>query len=236
MLMHISDGIIDAPWSAVFGLLALAGITVCAVKARDELDEKTAPMAGLVAAFIFAVQMLNFAVLPGVSGHLLGGALAAILVGPYIGALCVSVVLVVQALLFADGGLSALGLNVFNMALVTAFVAALLIRGFLRVLPVNKATFSVSSFVTALVSVLAGSAMFVLQYWLGGTLNLSLETIASLQLGYHLLIGVGEGIITAITVWTVAEVRPDLVWALRKAGYRGNQPAPVEKTAVGGAA
>ena len=235
MLMHISDGIIDAPMSAVFGLLALAGVAVCAVKARDELDEKTAPMAGLVAAFIFAVQMLNFAVLPGVSGHLLGGALAAILVGPYIGALCVSVVLVVQALLFADGGLSALGLNVFNMALVTAFVAALLIRGFLRVLPVNKTTLSFASFVTALVSVLVGSAMFVLQYWLGGTLSLSLETIASLQLGYHLLIGVGEGIITAITVWTVAEVRPDLVWALRKAGYRG-PPAPVAAAAASGGA
>ena len=94
-------------------------------------------MAGLVAAFIFAVQMLNFPVLPGVSGHLLGGALAALLVGPWVGALCVSVVLVVQALVFADGGVTALGPNIFNMALVGTAVAYLLIVVLLRVLPAH---------------------------------------------------------------------------------------------------
>jgi cobalt/nickel transport system permease protein len=234
--VHISDGIVDAPVSAAFGAVALAGVTYCAYRARRELDEKTAPMAGLVAAFVFAVQMLNFAVLPGVSGHLLGGALATILVGPAVGALCVSVVLIVQALLFADGGLTALGLNITNMALVGSAVAGVVVVALLRVLPRSKTGLLVASFVTALLSVLAGASMFVLEYWLGGTLELSMVTVASLQLGYHLLIGLGEGVITALTVWTVAQVRPDLVWALRRSGWRLATDAPPQRAAVTGSA
>ena len=99
----------------------------CVGRARHDLDDRLVPMAGLVAAFIFAVQMLNFPVLPGVSGHLLGGALAAVLVGPWVGALCVTVVLVVQALVFADGGVTAIGLNVTNMAVVHTAVASLVV-------------------------------------------------------------------------------------------------------------
>ncbi|HEX9832719.1 MAG TPA: energy-coupling factor ABC transporter permease, partial [Mycobacterium sp.] len=116
--MHMSDGIVNAPTSVIFGVVAVVAIGLCAVKARNELDERTVPLAGLVAAFIFAVQMVNFPILPGVSGHLLGGALAAILVGPYTGALCIAIVLIVQALLFADGGITALGTNITNMAVV----------------------------------------------------------------------------------------------------------------------
>ncbi len=116
--MHMSDGIVNAPTSVIFGVIAVAAIGLCAVKARNELDERTVPLAGLVAAFIFAVQMVNFPILPGVSGHLLGGALAAILVGPYTGALCIAIVLIVQSLLFADGGITALGTNITNMAIV----------------------------------------------------------------------------------------------------------------------
>ena len=116
--MHMSDGLVNAPTSVVFGALAIAAVALCAWKARAELDERTVPLAGLVAAFIFAVQMINFPILPGVSGHLLGGALAAILVGPYTGVLCIAIVLVVQSLLFADGGVTALGMNITNMALI----------------------------------------------------------------------------------------------------------------------
>ena len=116
--MHMSDGMVSAPTSLLFVVVAVAAVGFCPVRARAELDERTAPMAGLVAAFIFAVQMVNFPILPGVSGHLLGGALAAILVGPYTGALCVAIVLVVQSLLFADGGLTALGTNITNMAVI----------------------------------------------------------------------------------------------------------------------
>jgi cobalt/nickel transport system permease protein len=214
--MHISDGIIDAPVSIAFGVVAAAGVTYAAKRARDDLDDRTTPMAGLVAAFIFAVQMLNFPVLPGVSGHLLGGALATLLVGPWLGILCIAVVLLVQGLMFADGGLTALGLNITNMGIVTSLVAAGLVVLLVRRHRPSPRSIWVTAFVIAFASVVLGASAFVLEYAMGGTLSISLATVTKLQLGYHALIGVGEGLITAMTVGTVAATRPDLVWALRR--------------------
>ncbi|MEU5912791.1 energy-coupling factor ABC transporter permease [Micromonospora sp. NPDC047527] len=227
LAMHISNGIINGPVAAVFAALALAGLTVCVLRGRRDLDDRLAPMAGLVAAFIFAVQMLNFPIFTaGVSGHLLGGALAAMLVGPWVGALCVAVVLVVQALIFGDGGVAMLGLNITNMALLGTAAAYLLIALLLRVLPRTRAGLAVTAFVAALVSVVVASQGFVLQYWLGGTTDLggNLAGLAGTMAGAHVLIGVGEGLITATTVLTVAKVRPDLVYALR------SRRAPVTPT------
>src|ERR1700752_4290473 len=141
--MHIANGIVDGSTSAIFAALAAAVLAICVARARQALDERLAPLAGLVAAFIFAVQMLNFAVLPGVSGHLLGGALAALLVGPWVGALCVSVVLVVQAI----------GLNIPNMALVGTAAAYVLIALLLRVLPRTPRGLAITAFVASVVSV-----------------------------------------------------------------------------------
>jgi cobalt/nickel transport system permease protein len=225
--MHISDGIIDAPVSIAFGVVAVAGVAYAAKRARDDLDDRTTPMAGLVAAFVFAVQMLNFPVLPGVSGHLLGGALATLLVGPWLGILCVAVVLLVQGLMFADGGLTALGLNITNMGIVTSLVAAGLVVLLVRWYRPSPRTIWLTAFAVAFVSVLVGASTFVLEYALGGTLSISLQTVASLQLGYHVLIGIGEGVITAMTVATVAATRPDLVWALRRHAPRGQQSEPL---------
>jgi cobalt/nickel transport system permease protein len=173
-------------------------------------------MAGLVAAFIFAVQMVNFQVLPGVSGHLLGGALAAVLVGPWVGALCVATVLIVQCLLFADGGLTALGLNVFNMAILGTAAGYLVVAGLLRLLPKTAGGVATTAFIASVISVVIASQGFVLEYAMGGTTELSLGTIAATMAGVHTLIGIGEGLIAATTVATVAKVRPDLVYALRR--------------------
>lgn len=218
--MHMSDGIVDAPTSLVFGALAIAALAVCVWRARSELDERTVPLAGLVAAFVFAVQMVNFPILPGVSGHLLGGALAAILVGPFTGALCIAIVLVVQALLFADGGVSALGTNVTNMALIGVAVgygvAALghrIIRR--RRTPVPVPALGGLAFVAALVGTVCAAMGFVVEYAVGGAATASLGTVASYMFGTHVLIGVGEGVITALTVMAVARSRPDLVYLLR---------------------
>ena len=115
--MHGPDGFLDLPTSVATGAVAVAGVGLALRGARRELDDRTAPLAGLVATFVFAVQMLNFPVAAGTSGHLLGGALAAILVGPYTGALCVAVVLIVQSLLFADGGLTAIGVRLGGRAI-----------------------------------------------------------------------------------------------------------------------
>ncbi|MFI5894583.1 energy-coupling factor ABC transporter permease [Actinoplanes sp. NPDC051513] len=222
--MHIANGIVNGPVSAVFALFAAAALALCVYKARADLDERLAPMAGLVAAFIFAVQMLNFQVLPGVSGHLLGGTLAVILAGPWVGALCVSTVLIVQCLLFADGGLTAIGLNITNMALIGTAAGYLLVAGLLRVLPKSPAGLGATALIASIISVTVASQGFVLEYALGGTTELSIPTISATMAGVHVLIGIGEGLIAATTVATVARVRPDLVYALRH--FR--KPAAVE--------
>lgn len=213
--MHVPDGFINAPVSVGAGVVAAAGIAVCLRGARRELDDRTAPMAGLVAAFVFAVQMLNFPVASGTSGHLLGGALAAILVGPYTGALCVAVVLLVQGLFFADGGLTALGVNVVNMSLVTVVVGYLVFRVAVKALPHAKASVVGSAFLAALISVPVSSLAFVGMYALGGTTDVSLGAVATAMVGVHILIGIGEAIITALTVGSIVAVRPDLVYGAR---------------------
>ncbi len=224
--MHMSDGLVNAPTALLFGAIAVVGLAFCLMRARADLDERTAPMAGLVTAFVFAVQMINFPILPGASGHLLGGALVAILVGPYVGAVCIAIVLLVQALLFADGGLTALGTNVTNMALIgvfTGYGVALLLR---RLARRGKGGLVATAFVAAFVNTVVASLGFVLQYAAGGAGGASLGTVFALMVGLHALIGIGEGVITAATVGAVAAVRPDLVYLLR-----GTAPALVRKEA-----
>jgi cobalt/nickel transport system permease protein len=239
LALHIADGVIETPVAAGFAALAVAVMALCLARGRRALDDRLAPMAGLVAAFVFAAQMLNFPVLPGVSGHLVGGALAALLVGPWVAALCVSVVLVVQALVFADGGLSALGLNLTNMALVSTATAYLVIVVLRRLLPRTINGLAVTAFVASVVSVVAAAMAFVGEYWIGGGVELAagLGQVAGPIAAVHLLIGIGEGLITAVTVVTVARVRPDLVYALRGArpAGRGPRPVPAAGGGTGGA-
>ncbi|MEV4972759.1 energy-coupling factor ABC transporter permease [Streptomyces scopuliridis] len=213
--MHVPDGFIDLPVSAATGAVAAGAVAVSLRGARRELDERTAPLAGLVAAFIFAAQMLNFPVAAGTSGHLLGGALAAILVGPYTGVLCISVVLLMQGILFADGGLTALGVNITDMAVVTTVVAYALFRTLVKVLPRTRRSVTVSSFVAALASVPAAALAFTFFYWIGGTTDIPIGKVLTGMTGVHVLIGIGEATITALTVGAVIAVRPDLVYGAR---------------------
>ncbi|BCI52735.1 cobalamin biosynthesis protein CbiM [Mycolicibacterium litorale] len=217
--MHMSDGIVNAPTSLLFGVIAVAALGFCVVRARTELDDRAVPLAGLVAAFVFAVQMVNFPILPGVSGHLLGGALAAILVGPYTGALCIALVLTVQSLLFADGGVTALGTNITNMAVIgvaagygTAAVLYALAR---RRGDVPVPALGVIAFIAALIGTICAAMGFVLEYAMGGAAPVSLGAVLAYMGGTHALIGVGEGVITAVTVMAVARARPDLVYLMR---------------------
>ncbi|MFF0740968.1 energy-coupling factor ABC transporter permease [Streptomyces sp. NPDC004111] len=215
--MHVPDGFINAPVSAAAGVVAAAAVGVSLRGARRELaDERAAPLAGLVAAFVFAVQMLNFPVAAGTSGHLLGGALAAILVGPYTGVLCISVVLLMQGILFADGGLTALGVNITVMGVVTVLVSYGVFRGLLKVLPRGRRrSVTVAAFVAALLSVPAAAAFFTLVYAVGGTTDVSVGKVLTAMVGVHVLIGIGEAAITALTVSSVLAVRPDLVHGAR---------------------
>lgn len=213
--MHIPDGFINAGTSVGAGAVAAAGLTYCVRRSADTLDDKQVPLAGLIAAFVFAVQMLTFPVAAGTSGHLLGGALAAVLVGPRLGAICVSVVLIVQSLLFADGGLTALGLNVVNMALVTAFAGYGLFVLLRRMMPDKPSSVVVASGVAAGLAVVLSSVAFSVEYAIGGTGSASITTVLGAMVGVHVLIGIGEGVITALTVSAVLASRPDLVYGAR---------------------
>jgi cobalamin biosynthesis protein CbiM len=213
--MHIPDGFIDLPTSAGFAAVSALAVGACIKGAAKSLDEKTAPLAGLTATFIFAVQMLNFPVAVGTSGHLFGSVLA---VGPYVATLALSVVLLLQALLFADGGLTAAGLNVFNFSIVAVWVGYGVFLLVKKVLPKNKVSISTAATIAAFISVPAAVMGFLLQYAIGATSTFSLTTVFTGMMGTHVLVGIGEAIITAFTVTAVLATRPDLVY-----GYRGTK-------------
>jgi cobalamin biosynthesis protein CbiM len=216
--MHIPDGFIDVPTSAAFVGLSAIGVGAALKGARTQLDDKTAPLAGLTAVFIFAVQMLNFPVAAGTSGHLLGGALAAVLVGPWAATLALTVVLLMQGFLFADGGLTAVGLNVFNMGVIgvwAGYGAFLIVR---KILPKNKSSIAIAASIAGLLSVPAAAVGFTIQYAMGATATFSTSTVLSAMVGTHILIGIGEALITGLTVSAVLASRSDLVF-----GWKNNK-------------
>jgi len=213
--MHVPDGFFDVPTSVATGLVAVAGVSVALRRARQELDDRTAPMAGLVATFVFAGQMMNFPVGAGTSGHLLGGAMAAVLAGPWTAVLAVTVVLSVQALLMADGGITALGTNVTLMALVGVAVGWLVFKAVRSVLPKRLALVAPAAAVGALVSVPAAAAVFTLLFAVGGTAPIDTGTVLAAMLGWHTVIGIGEAVITGLVVAGVVAVRPDLCYGAR---------------------
>ena len=213
--MHVPDGFISAPWSLATGVVAAGAVALALRGARRELDDRTAPLAGLVATFVFAGQMVNFPVAAGTSGHLLGGTLAAVLVGPWTATLCLTVVLLVQALLFADGGLTALGTNITLMGVIGVWVGYAVFRLAARALSRRRPMVPLAAGVGAFVSVPAAAAGFALLFAAGGTAPISLSTLLSAMVGVHVAIGPGEAVITALVIGSVLAVRPDLVHGAR---------------------
>jgi cobalt/nickel transport system permease protein len=179
------------------------------------MPERMVPLAGITAAFVFAVQMFNFPVAAGTTGHLLGGALAAILLGPHVGALVVTVVVVVQALVFADGGLTALGYNILNMAIVPAYGGFAMFSWLRRFLPRNSGGLIAATGLAAGVSVVMAAAAFSIEWLFGATAPIPFDTVFAAMVGVHSLIGIGEGVISALAVGAVLAVRPDLVFGAR---------------------
>ena len=214
--MHVPDGFLDATTSVATGAVAVAGVGLALRGARRELDDRTAPMAGLTAAFVFAAQMVNFPVGAGTSGHLVGGALAAVLVGPWTGVLCLAVVLLVQSLLFADGGVTALGTNITLMGLVGVGVGWLVFSVVQRLLPRRTGLVPVAAAVAALLTVPAAALTFVGLYAVGGQAPVPLDALTVTMLGWHTAIGIGEAAITGLVVASVVAVRPDLVHGARR--------------------
>lgn len=214
--MHIPDGFFDVPTSVGAAVVAASAVGVSLKLTKGKMDSEVAPVAGLSAVFIFAAQMINFPVALGTSGHLIGGALAAILIGPWAAILAMTVVLGVQALIFADGGLTAIGLNITNMGILTVLVGTLVFTGLMKVLPKNRSGILIATGIAAFLSVPASAAGFVIEYAIGGTATFELIDVLRAVVGIHLLIGLGEALITVLTVSAVLAARADLVQGARK--------------------
>lgn len=220
--MHVPDGFLDVPTSLATGAIAVGSVGLALRRAEREIAETGPALPGLTAAFVFAVQMVNFPVGAGTSGHLLGGALAAALVGPWTAVLVMTVVLVVQALVFADGGLTALGTNVTLMAVVGVAVGYGVMRALAAVLPRRPTGLVAAAAVGAFLSVPASALAFTALYAVGGAVPIPVPALTGAMVGWHVLIGLGEAVVTAAVLSAVLATRPDLVHAARHL-----VPAPV---------
>ncbi|MFA5039496.1 MAG: energy-coupling factor ABC transporter permease [Candidatus Omnitrophota bacterium] len=210
--MHLPDGFLSAPvWTSCWGAAAL-GLSVCIRKTQEALQEKMVPLMGVMCAFVFAAQMLNFPILGGTSGHLLGGVLAAVLLGPCAAVIVLACVLTVQCLVFQDGGLTALGANIFNMALIGTLGGYFVFYGVYRAFGTRKGFF-VAVALGAWISVVLASVACAFELGLSGTVEL--KRVLWVMAGVHALIGAGEALITAFVVEFVARARPDLVAGLQ---------------------
>ena len=210
--MHVPDGFINAPVSAATGLISLGTIWAYIRSAKNLVADRLIALTGMMSALIFVLQMINFPIAAGTSGHLLGGALAVIVLGPSLGIICIAIVVVIQSLLFADGGLSALGVNLLNMAVVTSVIGWIAISTWKRVFNESYSSIISGSFVAGLLSVVFSSIAFVLEYAIGGTVAVPLGNVLIVMISSHLLIGIGEGVITALIVSLLLRVRSDLVY------------------------
>lgn len=235
--MHAPDGFLNAGTAVVTGVISVGTVGAALRQAKTTLKEKQVPLAGIAAAFIFAAQMFNFPVAAGTTGHLLGGAMAAILLGPSVGAIVVTIVVVIQALAFADGGLTALGYNVLNMAVVTAFGGYALFRLFRRLLPTSTTGIIAATGLAAGLSVVLSAMAFSIQWLFGATAPVPFDTVFGAMVGVHLLIGIGEGIVSGLAVGTVLAARPDLVYGVRdvdRSAFGARAPMPARSFAIAG--
>ena len=204
--LHIPDGFLSFAVSILCWVISAITISVAVSRSNKSLGERQVPLMGVMAAFIFAAQMINFPVAGGTSGHLLGGALAAITLGPWAGMLVMTAVIAVQALLFQDGGLLVMGANILNMGLITVAIGYGLYRGVSK--GSRRLKLTVAG-IAAWISVMAGALFTSLQLWLSGTSQL--QVVIPAMLTVHALIGLGEALITVAALGFILQTRPDLL-------------------------
>ncbi|HTL88974.1 MAG TPA: cobalt transporter CbiM [Leptolyngbya sp.] len=217
--MHVPDGFLNLPVTLVTWVFAIALIGISLNRVQAEYQERTVPLMGVCAAFIFAAQMINFPIPGGTSGHLLGGTLAGVLLGPWAGSLVMTVVFMVQGFLFQDGGLTALGANVFNMGLIGTFGGYYLYRSIRNAMGRDSLQAVVTgAAIAAWTSVVVASIVCAFELALSGTVPLPVALAAMAT--WHVMIGIGEAVITVIAVSYIYKTRPDLIYRL----------APLSKT------
>jgi len=207
--MHIPDGFLSVTVSVILWIVSIAVIAYALRRVSEDLGERQVPLMGVLAAAIFAGQMLNFTVAGGTSGHLMGAAIATILLGPWASILVLTTVVSVQALVFQDGGLLALGANIFNMALIGTAVSYFVYQTVLRITSGRRWGVFASGFLAAWGSIVIASLAVGLQLALSGTspANIAIPAMGAI----HALIGVGEGLITIGALALISATRPDLL-------------------------
>ncbi|WP_013323429.1 energy-coupling factor ABC transporter permease [Gloeothece verrucosa] len=211
LAMHIPDGFLSLPVSLFTWIATLVLITIALKRVQAHYQERAVPLMGVCAAFIFAAQMINFPIPGGTSGHLLGGTLAGVLLGPWAGSLVMAVVFIVQGTFFQDGGLTVLGANIFNMGLIGTFGGYYLYKAIRLTIGRNsERAMLISVAVVAWLSVVVAAFLASLELALSGTVPLMVAIVS--MLSWHVLIGVGEAIITVIAVNYVWRSRPDLLY------------------------
>ncbi len=208
-LLHAPDGFFSTPVATVFWLITVVALGISLRKAGDQLDEKAVPLMGVMAAFIFAAQMFNFQIPGGTSGHLLGGVLAAVLLGPYAGTIVMACVIAVQAVVFQDGGLVVLGANIFNMGIIGTFGGYWVYRTLAGALGGEDKMRLPAAAVAAWLSVVAAAIITSFELAASDTTSLGAALIA--MVGWHLIIGVGEALITVAALSFIAASRSDLL-------------------------
>ncbi len=206
--MHIPDGFVDLKTAISTGVVSAGGLAAAIYKVKSYFKAKVIALMGVVSALIFALQMINFTIPGGTSGHLLGGALAAIILGPYAGVIVVAVVLIVQAFIFMDGGVVALGSNIFNMAIIGVY-GSYMIYWLICKMSKSKVVFFTAVALASWLSVVVASFFAALELGISGTYAMGVTLKA--MTGVHALIGIGEAIITVAVVAFVNKVRPDLI-------------------------
>lgn len=206
--MHLPDGFLSLPIALVMWAATVVAVGIAVRRANRSLDERAIPLMGVVAAFVFAAQMFNFQVVGGTSGHLLGGVLAGVLLGPWAGTLVMTAVVAVQGLLFQDGGLVVMGANIFNMGVVGTMGGYALYRALTIVLGGEARARLPAAAAAGWVSVVAGAGVTAIQLGLSGTMPLELALPA--MLGVHALSGIGEALITTAALAFIAATRADL--------------------------
>ena len=214
--LHIPDGFLSLIVSLLCWVITVLVLAVAISRTNKSLGERQVPLMGIMAAFIFAAQMINFPVAGGTSGHLLGGALAAIMLGPWAAMLVMTAVIAVQGLLFQDGGLLVMGANILNMGILTVAIGYGLYRGVFGMS--RSVKLAVAGF-AAWLSVMAGAFATALQLWLSGTSNL--QTVMLAMLGVHAVIGIGEALITVAALTFIFQTRPDLLDEKSPSGRSG---------------
>jgi cobalt/nickel transport system permease protein len=208
--MHIPDGFLTGEAAAIGWAAGGAGLAYCLHRVHGEQRERDLPIAGLAAAFFLVGDAPLFPVTVGTQGHLLGGMLACALLGPWLGAVTILVVCAIQALALGDGGITTLGLGIVNLALVPAFIGYPLLLALRRLRP-TPGGIAVAAGVCAWICVVLAACLFSLEFALGGMVDVDTGTVTAGVVGTYALIGIVEGVLTALVLRALMGVRPDLV-------------------------